>query len=219
MKLFHDDDMTPRARATWARSIEHLIRDIDRPQPLLRSMRPIYRRNVAAAAVPALTEIRWVLVDDQASVTPEAMSRLREFLTDGSRSPALRLRPRSGATRRARARVRVRRPRSQPRRRRLLGTTRSGSRSPRALGPSGPSPLPAQLRRAPRPVVERDASTASGADRSRFAEGRRRHDEHGHPRPLEHVVRHVSQQRGAPARAASCTQHDEAGVELVRHRR
>ena len=87
MKLFHHDDTTLRARTTWARSIEHLIREIDRPQPLLRSMRPIYRRNVAAAAVPALTEIRWVLVDDQATVKPEAMARLREFLTDGSRSP------------------------------------------------------------------------------------------------------------------------------------
>lgn len=87
MKLFHHNDMTPRARATWARSIEHLIGDLDRRQPLLRSMRPVYRRNVAVTAVPALTEIRWVLVDDQASVTPEAMSRLREFLTDGSRSP------------------------------------------------------------------------------------------------------------------------------------
>jgi hypothetical protein len=87
MKLFHHNDSTPRARASWARSIESLIRDIDRPQPLLRSMRPIYRRDVAAAAVPALTEIRWVLVDEQAIVRPEAMARLREFLTDGSRSP------------------------------------------------------------------------------------------------------------------------------------
>ena len=87
MKLFHHNDVAPRSCATWARSIEHLIRDIERPQPLLRSMRPLYRRSVAAAAVPALTEIRWVLVDDEASVTPEAMYRLREFLTDGGRSP------------------------------------------------------------------------------------------------------------------------------------
>ena len=86
MNLFHHNDMTPRARATRARSIEHLLRDIDRPQPILRSARPLYRRNVAAACVPALTEIRWVLVDDEAFVRPEAMSWLHAFLTDGSRS-------------------------------------------------------------------------------------------------------------------------------------
>ena len=78
MKLFHHDDTTPRARATWARSIERLIREIDRPQPLLRSMRPIYRRDVAAAAVPALTEIRWVLIDDQATVEAGARRRITQ---------------------------------------------------------------------------------------------------------------------------------------------
>jgi hypothetical protein len=94
-------DTTPRARATWAKSIEHLIGEIGRPQPLLRSMRPLYRRDVAAACVPALTEIRWVLVDDTAFVRPEAMARLRGFMTDGGRSPLFRDDP-DGARRAAR---------------------------------------------------------------------------------------------------------------------
>jgi hypothetical protein len=87
MNIFERDDTTPRARETWARSIDGLLKDIDRPQPLLRSMRPLYRREVAAASAPSLNEIRWVLADQTTTVRPEAVRRLREFLTDGARSP------------------------------------------------------------------------------------------------------------------------------------
>ena len=89
MKLFARDDTTPRARAMWARSIARLLQDIHRPQSPLRGRR-LYRRDVAAACVRSLTEIRWVLVDDTATVTPETMRRLRAFLTDGAGSPLYR---------------------------------------------------------------------------------------------------------------------------------
>jgi hypothetical protein len=87
MHLLVRHDTTPRARATWARSIDRLLDEVERPQPLLRSMRRLYRRGVAAACAGSLTEIRWVLADDTATVRPEAMRRLREFLTDGVGSP------------------------------------------------------------------------------------------------------------------------------------
>jgi hypothetical protein len=90
MKLNLRNDTTPRGRKIWARSIQHLIGELDRPQPLLRSFRPLYRREVAAACVPALTEIRWALLDDTVAVRPEAMARLRDFMTDGGRSPLYR---------------------------------------------------------------------------------------------------------------------------------
>ncbi len=90
MKLFTRDDTTPRARNTWARSIERLIADIDRPEPLYRHYRPLYRKDVARACVPALTEIRWVLIEQATPVRPEAMARLREFMTDGGTSPLYR---------------------------------------------------------------------------------------------------------------------------------
>lgn len=90
MNLFVRNDTTPRARASWSKSIGRQLGEIDRPQPLLRSMRPLYRRDVAIACAPALTEIRWVLDDSSAPVRPEAMRRLRDFLTDGARSPLYR---------------------------------------------------------------------------------------------------------------------------------
>ena len=90
MNLFARDDTTTRARARWARSIARLLEDLDRRQPLMRSARPLYRRDVAAACAHPLTEIRWVLVDGTATVRPEAMRRLRAFLTDGTRSPLYR---------------------------------------------------------------------------------------------------------------------------------
>jgi hypothetical protein len=90
MHLFVRHDTTLRARATWARSIDRLLDEVQQPQPLLRSMRRLYRRDVAAACAGSLTEIRWVLADDTATVRPEAMRRLREFLTDGVRSPLYR---------------------------------------------------------------------------------------------------------------------------------
>jgi hypothetical protein len=87
VNLFVRNDTSARARATWSKSIGHLLNEIDRPQPVLRSMRPLYRRDVAIACAPALTEIRWVLEDSSAPIRPEAVRRLREFLTDGAGSP------------------------------------------------------------------------------------------------------------------------------------
>jgi hypothetical protein len=91
MKLFAPrDDTTPTARAMWGKSIARLLDEIDRPQSLMRSTRRLYRRDVAAACTHSLIEIRWVLIDDTATVRPEAMRRLREFLTDGASSPLYR---------------------------------------------------------------------------------------------------------------------------------
>ncbi|MDX6570606.1 MAG: hypothetical protein QOH15_3184 [Gaiellales bacterium] len=87
MKLFTPDDTTPHARAMWARSIARLLAELERPQSLVRAANRLYRREVAGACAPSLTEIRWVLVDDAATVRPETMRRLRTFLTDGARSP------------------------------------------------------------------------------------------------------------------------------------
>ena len=87
MKRFTRDDTTPRARTRWARSIEHLIADADRRERYHPYARPIYRKDVVRACAPALTEIRWVLVEQETTVRPEAMARLRQFLTDGAASP------------------------------------------------------------------------------------------------------------------------------------
>jgi hypothetical protein len=74
----------------WAKSIGRLLDELARPQPPLRSARGLYRLDVAAACAHSLTEIRWVLIDETAAVQPEAMRRLRAFLTDGARSPFYR---------------------------------------------------------------------------------------------------------------------------------
>jgi hypothetical protein len=87
LNLFVRNDTTARARASWAKAIGTLLSEIDRPQPRFRSLRPLYRRDVLLACAPALTEIRWVLEDSAAHVRPEAMRRLRDFLTDGASSP------------------------------------------------------------------------------------------------------------------------------------
>jgi hypothetical protein len=87
LNLFVRNDTTARARANWAKAIGTLLNEIDRPQPRLRSLHPLYRRDVLFACAPALTEIRWVLEDSAAPVRPEAMRRLRDFLTDGASSP------------------------------------------------------------------------------------------------------------------------------------
>jgi hypothetical protein len=86
MKLFSRDDTTPRARAMWARSIDRLLAEVGRAPSPLRTVRRLYRRDVALASAPALLEIEEVLLDPTAAVRPEAMRRLRAFLTDGGRS-------------------------------------------------------------------------------------------------------------------------------------
>jgi hypothetical protein len=81
------DDTTARARVMYARTIARLLREIDRPQWCIRTVGGIYRRDVAAACTNSLIEIRWVLLDDVATVQPEGMLRLRAFLTDEVSSP------------------------------------------------------------------------------------------------------------------------------------
>jgi hypothetical protein len=93
MHFFTRDDTTARARVMWARSIARLVQELERPESLLRAATRLYRRDVAAACAPSLNEIRWVLVDDAAAVRPEAMRRLRAFMTDGARSPLYRDEP------------------------------------------------------------------------------------------------------------------------------
>lgn len=90
MRLFARDDTTMRARAIWARSIARLLEELERPQRLMRMSRPLYRRDVADACAHSLIEIRWVLLDEASTVRPEAMRRLRAFLTEGARSPFYR---------------------------------------------------------------------------------------------------------------------------------
>jgi hypothetical protein len=87
---FNHNDMTPRARARWARSIDGLLAESERRPAPLRSMRSIFRRDVVRPCAPSLLEIRGVLVDPSAEVRPEAMRRLRDFITDGTRSPLVR---------------------------------------------------------------------------------------------------------------------------------
>jgi hypothetical protein len=90
MHLFTRDETTRQARARWARSIDRLLAELERPEPLLRSARRLYRRDVAAACANSLIEIQWVLVDQAANVRPEEMRSLRSFLTDGAGSPLYR---------------------------------------------------------------------------------------------------------------------------------
>lgn len=87
---FSYNDLTPRARAGWARSIDTLLADADRRRPLLRSMRSIFRPDVVRACAPSLLEIRGVLADPSAEVRPVAMRRLRGLITDGATSPLVR---------------------------------------------------------------------------------------------------------------------------------
>jgi hypothetical protein len=93
MRLFARDDTTRRARAMWATSIARLVEELERPESLLRAATRLYRRDVAAACAPSLIAIRRVLVDDSAVVRPEAMRRLRAFMTDGALSPLYRDEP------------------------------------------------------------------------------------------------------------------------------
>jgi hypothetical protein len=87
VNLFVRNGTNARGRASWSRSIERLLSEIDGRSAVLRSMRPIYRRDVARACAPALTEIRWVLDDRSAPLRPEAIRRLRDFLSYGTGSP------------------------------------------------------------------------------------------------------------------------------------
>jgi hypothetical protein len=93
MRFFTRDDTTARARAMWARSIARLVQELEHPESLLRAATRLYRRDVAAACAASLDQVRWVLVDDAAVVRPEAMRRLRAFMTDGARSPLYRDEP------------------------------------------------------------------------------------------------------------------------------
>jgi hypothetical protein len=77
----------------WARSIARLLDESGHPQSLMRSAGRLYRHDVAAACRHSMHEIQRVLLDDAATVRPEAMVRLRAFLTDGARSPLYGDRP------------------------------------------------------------------------------------------------------------------------------
>ena len=86
-RLITHDVTAMRERTRWGRSIERLLGDAERRQGLIRAARPLVEARVVAACAPALAEIRDVLVDPDATVTPQAMHRLRTFLTDGASSP------------------------------------------------------------------------------------------------------------------------------------
>jgi hypothetical protein len=90
--VFSRDPTTPRARVRWAKSIAKLADELRKPQSPIRSVRRLYRPDVAAACTPELIEIESVLRDPAARVRPEAMRRLRAFLTDAG-SPLYRDKP------------------------------------------------------------------------------------------------------------------------------
>jgi hypothetical protein len=85
--LRDDEEAAPDMRATWAETIGTLLDEIERPQPLIRSIRLLYRRDVAQACAASLSTIRAVLVDRSVDVEPAPMRRLRAFLADAARSP------------------------------------------------------------------------------------------------------------------------------------
>jgi hypothetical protein len=87
--LFSRDPTTPRARVRWAKSIAKLADELRKPPSPIRGVRRLYRPEVAAACTPELIEIESVLRDPTARVRPEAMRRLRDFLTDAG-SPLYR---------------------------------------------------------------------------------------------------------------------------------
>jgi hypothetical protein len=74
-------------RATWTDTIDTLLEELEHPQPLIRSIRLLYRRDVAQACAPSLAKIRAVLADRSLGVEPGPMRRLRAFLADAARSP------------------------------------------------------------------------------------------------------------------------------------
>jgi hypothetical protein len=86
-RLRDEEEIAPDMRATWAETIDTLLEEIGQPQPLIRSIRLLYRRDVALACAGSLTKICGVLVDRSVDVGPGPMRRLRAFLADAARSP------------------------------------------------------------------------------------------------------------------------------------
>jgi hypothetical protein len=86
-RLRDEEEVAPELRATWAETIATLLEELEQPQPLIRSIRLLYRRDVAQACAGSLLRIRTVLVDRSLDVEPGPMRRLRAFLAGAARSP------------------------------------------------------------------------------------------------------------------------------------
>jgi hypothetical protein len=86
-RLRDEEEVAPDMRATWTETIGTLLEEIGQPQPLIRSIRLPYRRDVALACAGSLAKICAVLVDRSVDVGPGPMRRLRAFLADAARSP------------------------------------------------------------------------------------------------------------------------------------
>jgi hypothetical protein len=86
-RLRDEEEVAPDMRATWAETIGSLLEETEKPQPLIRGIRLVYRRDVALACADSLAEIRGALVDRSVDVGPVPMRRLRAFLADAARSP------------------------------------------------------------------------------------------------------------------------------------
>lgn len=78
-------------RKKWARSIDGLLRNADRPMGGLhpRGVRPIYTPQVVYACAPQLRDIRDVLLDVSVDVPTSRVRSLQEFICEGSISPLL----------------------------------------------------------------------------------------------------------------------------------
>jgi hypothetical protein len=86
-RLRDEEEISPDLRSTWAEAIGTLLEEIEQPQPLIRSIRLLYRPDIALACAGSLAKIRAVLVDCSVAVAPGPMRRLRAFLADAARSP------------------------------------------------------------------------------------------------------------------------------------
>jgi hypothetical protein len=78
-------EVTMEEREVWARSIERAVTDAARSRVPLRNR--VARPATVAAAAPGLTVVAAALRDSNASVSREAIDRVRAFMTDGIASP------------------------------------------------------------------------------------------------------------------------------------
>jgi hypothetical protein len=82
---------TLRDRQRWARSIDALLRDAEKPATVggPRGVRPLYSPRVVSACAPALRHVRDVLLDTRTDVRTVTLRKLHAFVCDGVSSPLL----------------------------------------------------------------------------------------------------------------------------------
>ena len=80
-----------RDRQSWARSIDGLVRNAERPTGGLRprGVRPIYQPRVVLACAPQLRDIREVLLSPATDVRTGDLRKLQTFICEGAVSPLM----------------------------------------------------------------------------------------------------------------------------------